>query len=106
MRTVWMRKGAEQCYRTALRSDPDHAEANYNQAKALQAEGDPENAILFYTKSIHADPEFADAHFNLARTLDKTGRTAEAERHWRRYLALEPDGEWADFDRQRLGERG
>jgi len=48
------------------------------------------------------DPEFADAHFNLTLTCEQLGRVDEAERHWRRYLTLDPAGEWAAIAREHL----
>jgi tetratricopeptide (TPR) repeat protein len=93
---------AEQFYRRALRVDSDHVEANYNLANILEDRGEVENAILFYIKTVYEDPEFADAHFNLARILEKAGEKATAKKHWRIYLELNPDSQWADFIRERL----
>lgn len=95
-------KEAEQCYRRALYADPDHVEANYNLANLLEDRQELDNAVLFYAKSVHEEPEFADAHFNLGMVLEKLGNLKDAEKHWRIYLDLDPDGEWADYLRTRL----
>jgi len=41
------------------------------------------------------DLAFADAYFNLALTCEQLGLVEVAQRHWQRYLALDPAGEWA-----------
>jgi len=47
-------------------------------------------------------PEFTDAHFNLARAMERIGKRTDAKKHWRVFPALEPNGEWADFVKERL----
>jgi len=95
-------KEAETYYRRALYVDPNHVEANYNLANLLEDRNDLDNAVLFYSKSVHEDPEFADGHFNLGMVLEKMGNRKDARKHWRIYLELDPEGEWADYLRDRL----
>ncbi len=96
---------AEEYYRKALHLNPDCVEANYNLANLSDEQNLLDNAILFYQKAIGEDADFADAHFNLARVLEKSGDLEGAKQHWRRYLELEPSGEWADFIRRLLEEK-
>jgi hypothetical protein len=35
-------------------------------------------------------------------TLEKLGHSPEAKGHWKTYLDLSPDGEWADLAREFL----
>jgi hypothetical protein len=51
---------------------------------------------------VTSDPAFADAHFNLAMTLEALGDRASARAHWRTYLVLEPEGEWAEIARRHV----
>jgi hypothetical protein len=48
------------------------------------------------------DPDFADSHFNVALTCEQRGLVEEAPGRWRRYLALEPAGDWAAIAREHL----
>jgi hypothetical protein len=47
-------------------------------------------------------PNFADACFNLALTCEELELVDEAQRYWRRYLDLDPMGEWAAIAREHL----
>jgi len=47
----------------------------------------------------------ADAHFNLARALEGNNQKAQARKHWRIYLKLDPSRVWADYIRDRLKDK-
>ncbi|MCH7750641.1 MAG: hypothetical protein IH898_00585, partial [Planctomycetes bacterium] len=47
-------------------------------------------------------PDYADVHYHLANSLDRLAQHAEAELHWRVFLALAPESPWADMARTRL----
>jgi len=70
----------------------------------MKGQGELEAAIIFYKKAIQVDPRLADVHFNLAMVLEALGNARRARDHWRRYVALEPTGKWAEFIRRRLEE--
>ncbi|MEM7604145.1 MAG: tetratricopeptide repeat protein, partial [Myxococcota bacterium] len=72
----------------------------YNLGFVAQEHGDDEGAVALFEGALASDPSFADAHFNLALALTSLGRDAGA--HWRSYLALEPEGEWAEIARRHL----
>ena len=94
--------GAEALYRTALSLDRRQPEAQYNLGYCLLDGGDAERAIALFLGALEADPKFADACFNLATAYEQTHRNDKAQPLWRRYLALEPSGTWAEIARSHL----
>ena len=58
-----------------------------------------------YERAIALEPLYADAHLNYAETLLAMNRRELARRHFRAYLAQDPDSHWADHVRARLEER-
>lgn len=95
--------GAERAYRQALQVDPDQPEALYNLGFLHAERDEPQRAAELFARALASDPTFADAHFHLALALEVQGQQAEAKPHWRRYLELEPAGEWSEVARERLG---
>ncbi len=89
-------------YHRALEIDPHQPEAHYNIGYVALEHGDAPSAVAHFEKALEADARFADAHFNLAMALERMRQTARAREHWRRYLALEPAGTWAEIARQHL----
>lgn len=51
---------------------------------------DPDRAMTAYRRALAARPDLSDAHNNLGRLLHERGSLGEAEKHYRRALALEP----------------
>jgi tetratricopeptide (TPR) repeat protein len=96
MRLLDLKATAERYYRKALGSVPDHPEANCSFADLLRARGESDAALLFYRKALTGDPDFSDAHYSVASLLHESGDSMTAQKHARRYLELEPQGEWAD----------
>jgi len=88
---------AEQYYRDALECDPEQPEALYNLGFLCFERDEVEEAVALFREALNSDPSFADAHFNLAMALEECGESATAQPHWRQYLALEPEGSWADI---------
>jgi len=93
-------------YRKALEVDPNQPEAHYNLGFLAFEAGDAAEAVPLFRKALEYDASFSDAHFNLAMALEEIGHTSPARAHWEAYLALEPDGPWADIARRRLRRRG
>ena len=58
-----------------------------------------EQAFLRVLASVPSDRK---ALFSLAVALEKRGKTGDAKSRFRQYLALDPDGEWADAAREHL----
>jgi tetratricopeptide (TPR) repeat protein len=82
-------------YDKALALDPEQPEARYNLANLLEDMGDSDRAIAEWTRVVTACPEFADAHYNLGTALAREGSAARARVHLEKYLALDPEGDWA-----------
>ena len=95
---------AEQCYRRALECDPEQPEALYNLGFLHFERDEVDEAVSMFRDALKSDPSFADAHFNLAMALEERGEREAARPHWRHYLALEPDGSWADIAEKHLEE--
>ena len=93
---------AEHYYRRALACDSEQPEALYNLGFLCFERDEIEQAILLFGQALESDPSFADAHFNLAMALEERGDGAAARPHWQQYLALEPDGSWADIAQKHL----
>mgnify|MGYP001824633716 FL=1 len=96
---------AEDYYRRALQCDPEQPEALYNLGFLRFERDEVEPAIELFRLALQSDPAFADAHFNLAMALEEHGDAVGAQPHWQHYLALEPDGAWADIAQKHI-ERG
>jgi tetratricopeptide (TPR) repeat protein len=95
---------AEQYYRRALECDREQPEALYNLGFLHFERDEVDEAVCMFRDALKSDPSFADAHFNLAMALEERGEREAARPHWRRYLALEPDGSWADIAEKHLEE--
>jgi tetratricopeptide (TPR) repeat protein len=93
---------AEASYRKAVKSDPRYAEAWYNLADLVDDAGRSEEAVACLRHALDATPDYADAIFNLAGVLQRLGRYSEAAGHWRRYLTLDNDSQWAGRARRAL----
>jgi DNA-binding transcriptional MerR regulator len=85
---------AERYYRRALECDADQ---HFERDEIGQA-------IFLFREALESDPAFADAHFNLAMALEEHGDREAALPHWERYLALEPEGSWANIAEEHLRE--
>ena len=96
---------AEVYYRRALACDPEQPEALYNLGFVHFERDELNEAVFYFTEALTSDPSFADAHFNLAMALEERGDVRAAKPHWEHYLALEPDGPWADIAAKHLDRR-
>jgi tetratricopeptide (TPR) repeat protein len=107
MGNILVRKGfpgkAKARYLDALRLDPKQPEALYNIGYLHMDEGKPAEAIPYFEKAVWEDPKFLDAIFNLACALEEVGEKSKTRPLWRRFLKLEPAGQWADIARDHLG---
>jgi tetratricopeptide (TPR) repeat protein len=83
--------------------EPGNAKARFNLANVLHDRREQQAALILYRDAAALTPDFADAHFNLALTCEQLGLVEEAQHHWRRYLDLDPAGEWAAIAREHLG---
>jgi tetratricopeptide (TPR) repeat protein len=69
---------------------------------AQRAAGDREAAVATLEGILAREPRYATAHYLLGNKLAGDGAYAEAIRHYRRYLALEPNGPMAARCRERI----
>ena len=74
---------AEDCYTTALRLCPAHADSLNNLANIKREQGFIEEATRLYLKALDVFPEFAAAHSNLASVLQQQGKLNEALMHYK-----------------------
>jgi len=93
-------ESAEALYRQALSLDAEQPEAHYNIGFLRFEEALFDDAIASFRQAVELDPSFADAHFNLALAIEEVG--GDAQECWSTYLALDPNGIWADIARQHL----
>jgi tetratricopeptide (TPR) repeat protein len=93
---------AEQYYQRALAVDVDQPEAHYNLGFLHLERSEPAEAARYFREALSRDPSFADAHFNLAMACEELAEATQAREHWSAYLALEPEGPWAEIARRHL----
>ena len=95
--------GARERYYAALELDEEYVEARASLGCVLAEIGELELAAATLAGALAFHPDFADVHFHLANVLERLERPAEAERHYRDFLALAPESPWAEAARDRLG---
>jgi Flp pilus assembly protein TadD len=87
-------KDAEQCFREALRSRSNWAEARNNLGVALSSLARYAEALAAFDQAVRLKPDYAEAHHNLGNSLRRAGRAQEALEHYREALRLRPG--WTD----------
>lgn len=100
------RAEAERAWREAIRRAPRHVEARLNLAALLEDAGRPLPALHELRAALRADPLRSEAHLHAALLCERLGFRSLARGHWRRYLALDPDGGFASIARSRLEGEG
>jgi hypothetical protein len=78
-------------FASALKTDPDFAEARINLGITLAADGRTNEALLHFRLAIEARPDYADAHFNLGAALYMIGDKAGGFKHLREASRLRPE---------------
>ncbi len=69
----------------------------YARGTRLRQQGDYDGAVAAFEQCLRASPQSAKAHLQLAMLYeDQTDEPIYALFHYQRYLALKPDGEYAD----------
>ena len=89
---------AESLYRSILKEQPEHLDANNNLGIILQNSGKLEEAKEYYKKAIDIKPNFAEAHNNLGGIHIDLGEFKEAEKYYRKALELNPNYVEAHFN--------
>jgi len=93
---------AAERYSQAAETDGSFAEAWNNLGVVLVELRNRDEAVTAFERALGANPHYADAHYNLADLLDTSGDIAGAARHWRAYLSLDRQSQWASHARKRL----
>ena len=62
---------AQECFKEAVRIEPNNAAYNSNYANTLQDTWKIEESLPFYQKAIELKPDFVDAHFNMGNSFRK-----------------------------------
>lgn len=88
--------GARERLYQAVELDSELVEARAALGCVLAALEQTELAISAFEGALHLHPDYSDVHFHLARTLQNAGREVKALSHWNRFLALSPNGPWAE----------
>jgi tetratricopeptide (TPR) repeat protein len=81
---------AEQCFREALRLQPDYPEACNGLGLALSAQGSLDEAAVQFRRALALNPDYAEAHNSLGYTLLEQDRLEEAAAEMRAALAAKP----------------
>jgi ABC transport system ATP-binding/permease protein len=67
--------------------------ALYQEGRHFYDTGQLTEAVASFNRCLEKDEEFARCHLMLAASYDKLGQMDDAERHYRRFLALAPAGD-------------
>ncbi len=95
---------ARERFYAAIELDEEYVEARANLGCVLAENNELELAVAAFQGALAYHPEYADVHYHLANSLDRLSQPAEAEMHWKTFLALTPESPWAEMARTRLGE--
>ena len=69
---------ARECFKEAVRLEPNNAAYNSNYANTLQDTWRIEESFVYYQKAIELKPDFVDAYFNMGNAYRKSQRFPEA----------------------------
>jgi tetratricopeptide (TPR) repeat protein len=83
--------------------EPGNAEYYFALGNARFYQGHFSKAARSFRLALDADPYHLRALYSLAVSQEKMGDTDKARSTWRKYLELDPDSEWADEARARMG---
>jgi protein O-GlcNAc transferase len=89
---------AIECFREALRLDPNHAKAYNNIGMALGDQGKLGAAIESFVQALTLEPGYATAYYNLAITLQDHGHLNDAVECYQKAVAIDPQNAAAYFN--------
>jgi tetratricopeptide (TPR) repeat protein len=78
-------------HRTAIRPQPDDAQAHCDLGQALSQQGKLDEAIAEFRAAIRLQPDLALVHYTLGNTLKDQGKLDEAIAEYRTAIRLQPD---------------
>ena len=88
----------------ALELKPDHLESLKELAHLAQVDEDYEQAIEYLKTALKYDAEDAAACSELGDLYEAQGKLTEAQQYWTKTIELEPDGDAAEYAREKLAE--
>jgi len=89
--TLGLHQEAIDCYRQALKLNPNLAGTHNNLGVTYKAQGRLDEAVREYQEALRLNPDYAGAHNNLGVTYKAQGRLDGAIREYRKALRLSPD---------------
>jgi tetratricopeptide (TPR) repeat protein len=78
-------------YQTALKINPDSAQAHSNLGVALFQKGQLDDAVAHYQKALEISPNSAEAHSNLGVALIQKRQLDDAVAHYQKALEINPN---------------
>jgi tetratricopeptide (TPR) repeat protein len=85
---------------TYLRHHPTDSELRFARASLYAATGERGRAVEDLERVVSEKPDWPDAHYELATILRENGTSLlSADRHYREYLRLSPNGSYAETAR-------
>jgi len=97
-------KEAQEEYELALETEPSQTEARFNLSNVFDDLNETELAIAEMRRICTENPDFAPAHFNLGLILKRLGGLKQARNHFKKYLELAPDSQWANEAKAHIGK--
>ncbi len=88
----------------ALQFEENNYLVCYNLANLYDENGQLERAVQLYQRALLLFPNYEPALFNLAVAYEKLGQHVPAKSYWKKYLDIEPEGEWAVIAKEHLAE--
>jgi tetratricopeptide (TPR) repeat protein len=82
---------AEQCFRNALAVMPSFVNAINNLGVAFKRQGLLDKAMICFREAVHHHENYLDAQFNLAELSLQLEDLANAEKHFRKAIEIDPD---------------
>ena len=89
---------AESLYRSILKEQPEHLDANNNLGIILKNNGRLEEAEISFKKAIEVKPDFAEAHNNLGNIITALKKINEAESSYRKAIEFKPNYTQAHYN--------
>lgn len=93
---------ARKRFQKALETSPDHLECLKELAHLAQVDENYEEAIDFLKTALKYDSEDAQVCSELGDLYEAQGKLTEAEQYWKKTIELEPDGDAAEYAREKL----
>lgn len=91
-------KKAIECFKEAIRLEPDNPNAHYGLGYTYAEFGDYEQAIKSYQQVLRNDPDCAFAHVNLGRIYDDLGDNKKATKSYQQAIRSDPDCAYAYYN--------